>query len=39
MADASMDCISYDSYKINIESSNLKRDISMRDAYGLAPVS
>ena len=33
MADAIMNRISYDSYKINIESINSKRDISMRDIY------
>ena len=38
MADAIMDRISYDSYKINIESIDPKRDISMREVYGLDPA-
>lgn len=38
MADAIMDRISYDSYKINIESIDPKRDISMREIYGLNPA-
>lgn len=38
MADAIMDRISYDSYKINIESIDPKRDISMREVYGLDPM-
>ena len=37
MADAIMDRISYDSYKINIESIDPKRDLSMREVYGLDP--
>lgn len=35
LADAIMDRISYDSYKINIESIDPSRDISMREVYGL----
>ena len=38
MADAIMDRISYNSYKINIESIDPKKDISMREVYGLDPV-
>ena len=37
LADAIMDRISYDSYKINIESSDPDRDLSMRQVYGLDP--
>lgn len=37
LADAIMDRIAYDSYKINIESSNPSKDISMREVYGLDP--
>jgi len=37
LADAIMDRISYDSYKINIESLDPKKDISMREVYGLDP--
>ena len=37
LADAIMDRISYDSYKINIESIDPKKDISMREVYGLDP--
>ena len=37
MADAIMERISYDSYKINIESIDPKRDLSMREVYGLDP--
>jgi len=32
-----MDRISYDSYKIDIESADPSRDISMREVYGLDP--
>ena len=35
LADAIMDRISYDSYKIDIESADPSRDISMREVYGL----
>ena len=38
LADAIMDRISYDSYKINIESIDPSRDLSMREVYGLAPT-
>lgn len=38
LADAIMDRISYDSYKIDIESTNPSKDISMREVYGLDPV-
>ena len=37
LADAIMDRISYDSYKIDIESSDPAKDISMREIYGLDP--
>lgn len=37
LADAIMDRISYDSYKINIESIDPKKDVSMREVYGLDP--
>ena len=37
LADAIMDRISYDSYKIDIESSDPTKDISMREIYGLNP--
>lgn len=37
LADAIMDRILYDAYKINIESIEPKKDISMREVYGLAP--
>ena len=37
-ANAIMDRISYDSYKINISSSNPKNDVSMREVYGLNPA-
>ena len=37
LADAIMDRISYDSYKINIESTDPKNDRSMREVYGLSP--
>ena len=36
--DAIMDRISYDSYKIDIESIDPKKDISMREVYGLDPA-
>ena len=35
LADAIMDRIAYDSYKINIESIDPSKDISMREVYGL----
>lgn len=38
LADAIMDRISYDSYKINIESIDSAKDISMREVYGLDPA-
>lgn len=38
LADAITDRISYDSYKIDIESTNLSKDISMWDIYGLDPA-
>lgn len=38
LADAIMDRISYDSYKINIESIDPSKDISMREVYGLDPA-
>ena len=37
LSDAIMDRISYDSYKIVIESINPDKDISMREVYGLNP--
>ena len=37
LADAIMDRISYDSYKIDIESTDPSKDISMREVYGLNP--
>ena len=37
LADAIMDRISYDSYKIDIESTDPSKDISMRELYGLDP--
>ena len=37
LADAIMDRISYDSYKIDIESADPSKDISMREIYGLNP--
>ncbi len=37
IADAIMDRIAYDSYKINIEPIDLNKDFSMREAYGLKP--
>lgn len=37
LADAIMDRIAYDSYKIEIESMNPEQDISMREVYGLDP--
>ena len=39
IADAIMDRITYDSYKINIESIDPKKDISMREIYGMDPES
>ncbi len=33
-----MDRISYDSYKINISSTDPENDISMREVYGLDPA-
>lgn len=38
LADAIMDRISYDSYKIAISSIDPERDISMREVYGLDPA-
>ena len=38
LADAIMDRISYDSYKINITSIDPSKDISMREVYGLNPA-
>ena len=38
LADAIMDRISYDSYKIDIESMDPSKDISMREVYGLDPA-
>ena len=38
LADAIMDRISYDSYKIDIKSINPDKDISMREVYGLDPA-
>lgn len=38
LADAIMDRISYDSYKVPIESLNPEKDISMREVYGLNPL-
>ena len=35
LANAIMDRISYDSYKIDIESDDPSKDFSMRDVYGL----
>lgn len=37
LADAIMDRIAYNSYKINIESKDPSKDISMREVYGLDP--
>ena len=37
LADAIMDRISYDSYKIAIESADPSKDISMREVYGMKP--
>lgn len=38
LADAIMDRIPFDSYKINICSTDPDRDISMREVYGLDPT-
>ena len=38
LADAIMDRITYDSYKIDIESADPTKDISMREVYGLDPA-
>ena len=38
LADAIMDRISYDSYKINIECIDPSKDLSMREVYGLDPA-
>lgn len=38
LADAIMDRISYDSYKIDIESIEPTKDLSMRERYGLEPA-
>jgi len=37
LADAIMDRISYDSYKIDIESIDPSKDLSLREVYGLSP--
>ena len=37
LADAIMDRISYDSYKIDIESIDPSKDLSLREVYGLNP--
>ena len=37
LADAIMDRISYDSYKINIEYIDKNNDRSMREVYGMSP--
>ena len=39
LADAIMDRISYDSYKINIESIDPSKDLSMREVYGSGSCS
>ena len=38
LADAIMDRITYDSYKIDIESIDPTKDLSMREVYGLDPT-
>lgn len=38
LADAIMDRIAYDSYKIDIESTDPSKDVSMREVYGLDPL-
>ena len=38
LADAIMDRISYDSYKIDIEGIDPSKDLSMREVYGLDPA-
>ena len=38
LADAIMDRISYDSYKIDIESVDPSKDLSMREVYGMDPA-
>lgn len=38
LADAIMDRISYDSYKIDIESIDPSKALSMREVYGLDPA-
>lgn len=38
LADAIMDRITYDSYKIDIESIDPEKDLSMREVYGLNPA-
>ena len=38
LADTIMDRISYDSYKIDIESIDPSKDLSMREVYGLDPA-
>ena len=38
LADAIMDRISYDSYKIDIECADPTKDLSMREVYGLDPM-
>ena len=39
LADAIMDRIVYDAYKINIESIDPSKDVSMREVYGLDPAN
>lgn len=39
LADAIMDRIVYDAYKINIESIDPSKDVSMREVYGLNPAN
>ena len=38
LADAIMDRISHDSYKIDIENIDPSKDLSMREVYGLDPA-
>ena len=35
LADAILDCIAYDSYRINIRGIDIEHNISMREVYGL----
>ena len=39
LADAILNWVVHDAYKINIESLDFSRDISMREVYGLDPSS